>query len=1014
MKTDTELKHDQLVALWDQYETEAQEHLFAFYHQKINYLSQLIVSYRQEYKKLQQAIDGSDDNISSLRYFTAEIFKLLTDHLERMVPTNSGQIMDAYIQGLEAHLKEMPRTLRPSEVFTPYAIHRTDTPAIWWRKTRINTRFKIKKISKKAINPLRRLFKMKPYDLVTWRVRKVPFRLMAMHSLQTNLAEMLAPVTWQFILELNKVLMQLWRFDNKIDEAIQQLLTQGEKSGTLAEAIHPEEADALMEKLQEELQQLEIKFREEIRLQFTTAAKNMDGALGIADTPDLSLRRLNPRRLEAERQKTFLKFDTELHKWENTQRTLFDDWAIDVEIVLLYYHVLTQLDELRGQIDTYIETRLAPDFEKLRSFLVASTSRLKANGHDLQQLSPSLIKERNKLNRELIDKLLAQTIEVLSVGFTEDILSFERKTLAAADQVTDKRTFVKNMNYEKGVRDSEVNHISPRELLQFEALPHFRKEIQKINSQVREMLENARLKLLALGTVADFSLESAIMLPDQKHATADEVLKVSTEGYARAEDHLNQAIALVRGIYNEPITNLQKAVHVFNTEIQKLKNTDNIFDLNVRIARIKAIKRTKKLQHDALVWIRNAAPKVGNMLRNRFTDTYEWVMKWRHRIGFAPPRKQISYELSEFISESQQSLDNLPFVYQRLYQLRPTDEDRFFVNRHSELDLLRIAFDDWQKERFVTVAVLGEKGSGITSFINYYLRDAAPAIETIHIAPTSRISLADDYLYFFENLLKVEKFETNRQIIDHLNGRPDKLIVILENMQRFYLKKVHGFECLRMFFELMMHTSRKVLWIVSFTVHAWDYLNLTIHIADQFVREVRLTQLDEGTIMNIILKRNSLSGYKINFEPSDDNVTSRSFKNLKEDEKQSYLQKQYFKDLRQLSDGNISLAQLYWLRSIHNTTDDTITIASIREIDVSFVKELPANYLFVLHALLVHDGLSSKSYGDIFQMSATQAQNLLLPLLEKGLLTRNEDVYTINPIIFRQVVSLLKSRNFIN
>jgi hypothetical protein len=1014
MKTDTELKHDQLIKLWDQINAQAQEHLFSFYHQKINDLSQLIGSYRQEYKKLQKDIDQTDDKIGSLRHFTAEIFKLLMEHQQRMLSIDTTKITGGYKKELEIQVKEMPRTLLPREIFAPYPIHRTDTPAIWWRKMRINSRFKIKLVSKKAINPLRRLFKLKPYDLVTWRVRKVPFRLMASHYLHTRLAEMLAPVTWQFMLELNKVRMQLWEFDNKTDEAIQQLLTQSKLKEELAEALHPEEADALIEKLQEELQQVEIKFQEEIQQQFATAAKKLDKALAIADTPDLSLRRLNPRRLETERQLVMQKFDTGLKRWENTHRTLFDDWAVDVEIVLLYYHVLTQLEVLRGQIDSYIDDTLTPDFEKLRSFLNTSATRLKQNTGSLNEMSESLQKERRKLNRELIDTLLAKTIEVLSVGFTDDVLQFENKTVTAANEVSEQRSFVKNMNYEKGIRDSEIDYISPRELLHFESLPHFRKAIESVNSQVRGMLESARLKLLTLGTVADFSLESAMMLPDQKQVQVDQVLAVAIEGYARAEDHLEQTIALIRSIYDEPLTNLREAVHVFNTEIQELKNTNNILDLNLRIARIKAINKSKKARQDALKWLQNIAPKAANMLRDRFSDTYALVMKLRYRIGFAPPRQHISYELTEFISQSQQSLDKLPFVYQRLYQLRPTDEDRFFVNRHNELDQMKLAFDDWQKERFVTVAVLAEKGSGITSFINYYLRDTAPSLKIIHEEPKTRISLANDYLQFFENLLGVEKFEDNRQIIEYLNNLPDKLIIILENMQRFYLKKITGFVCLKMFFELMMQTSRKVFWITSFTVHAWDYLNLTQRISDQFVREVQLAQLDEVTIMNIILKRNSLSGYKINFEPSDENIASRSFKNLKEEEKQSYLQKQYFKDLRQLSNGNISLAQLYWLRSIHSITDNTITIASIREIDVSFVKELPSNYLFILHALLVHDGLTTDAYGDIFHMLASQAQNLLQPLLEKGLLTQNEDVYSINPIIFRQVVSLLKSRNFIN
>jgi hypothetical protein len=1014
MKTDTDFKHDQVVLLWEQFGATAQENLFLFYHQRIDDLSHLISSYQHKYIKLQQRAANTDNIVECLRQFTAELFELLMEHQQNMLSVDSNKVTGAYRQGLDAQLKTMPRTLQPREIFKPYAIRRTDTPAVWWRKVRINSRFKIKYLSKKAINPLRGLFRMKPYDLVTWRVRRVPFRLMALHQLNTNLTGMLAPVTWQFMQDINKALMQLWKFDNDTDEAIQQLLTQSHESAEITSALHPDQADVLTKKLQEELQQIHSKYQQQINQIFAASVKILDESLPVADTPDLSLRRLNPRRLEAQRQLAIEKFDAGLKRWENTHRTLFDDWAIDVEIVLLYYKVLNRIGELRGQIDNYIEQTLMPDFDKLRSFLKASTNRIKKEDSTSKQLSDTLQAERQKLNHELIDTLLAKIIELLSVGFTDDILDFESKTLAAADQVSDKRSFVKNMNYEKGVRDSEINHISPRELLQFEALPHFRKAIVKTNAQVREMLENARLKLLAMGTVADFSLESAIMLPDQKQVTTEEVRTVATEGYARAEDHLNQAIALIKNIYNEPYADLRQAVHVFNTEIQSLKNTDNILDLNLRIARIKAINRSKEVRREAVKWLRNIAPQAANILRNRFSDTYAWILKLRHRIGFAPPRKHISYELTEFISQSEQSLNKLPFVYQRLYQLRPTDEDRFFVNRLTEIDQMKLAFDDWQKERYVTVAVLGEKGSGITSFINYYLRDAAPALKVIHEQPKTRVWLVHEYLRFFENLLGVEKFENNRQIIDYLNNLPEKQIIILENMQRFYLKKITGFACMKLFFELMMQTSRKIFWIVSFTVHAWDYLNLTIHVADNFVREVNLTQLDQTTIMNIILKRNSLSGYKIAFEPSDENIMSRSYKNLNEKEKQSYLQKQYFENLRQLSNGNISLAQLYWLRSIHSITDDTITISSIQEIDVSFVKDLPPNYLFILHAILVHDGLTTEAYGDIFHMSATQAQGHLLPLLEKGLLTRIDHTYTINPIIFRQVVNLLKSRNFIN
>ncbi len=233
-------------------------------------------------------------------------------------------------------------------------------------------------------------------------------------------------------------------------------------------------------------------------------------------------------------------------------------------------------------------------------------------------------------------------------------------------------------------------------------------------------------------------------------------------------------------------------------------------------------------------------------------------------------------------------------------------------------------------------------------------------------------------------------------------------------MHHLFLKLVGGFVCLKLFFDLMSNTTRKVLWICAYTRHSWNYLDLALKISDYYIRKIELTKLGDKTIEEIIFRRNQLSGYKIIFEPSADHHENKVYNKLNEEEKQEYLRKEFFSNLNKSCNGNISLALLYWLRSTHEVTGESITITNLHEIDFSFVKAFSSEYLFTLHAIIIHDGLTLEDYSKIFNTTSHLARNVLIPMLEKGLLIRPKEKYNINPILFRQVAQFLRSKNFIN
>jgi hypothetical protein len=330
------------------------------------------------------------------------------------------------------------------------------------------------------------------------------------------------------------------------------------------------------------------------------------------------------------------------------------------------------------------------------------------------------------------------------------------------------------------------------------------------------------------------------------------------------------------------------------------------------------------------------------------------------------------------------------------------------------LEQLAQSLENWKKNRFITTAIIGVKGSGVTSLVNYFLRGVSADIAVKRHTISGKVYQKERYFQLFSQILEHENFTSNQEIIDHFNNSSGKHIVVLENLQHLYLKQIGGFDCLKMFFDLMANTMKKVLWIGAFTTYSWNYLDKTIRISDFFTDEVFLDPMSKDTIEEIIFKRNRLSGYQIVFEPDVHNLESKSFKQMTEDEQQVYLRKQYFGNMRRMTNGNISLAQLYWLRSTLSVNEQFISIGPLADIDFSFIKSLSDRDLFVFQALVLHDGLTLEDFALVMETSHAVSRNMLIPMLEKGLLFRPGAKFNIHPILFKPVTDYLSSRNFIH
>jgi predicted transcriptional regulator of viral defense system len=78
------------------------------------------------------------------------------------------------------------------------------------------------------------------------------------------------------------------------------------------------------------------------------------------------------------------------------------------------------------------------------------------------------------------------------------------------------------------------------------------------------------------------------------------------------------------------------------------------------------------------------------------------------------------------------------------------------------------------------------------------------------------------------------------------------------------------------------------------------------------------------------------------------------------------------------------------------------------------VEDLSSQVLFALAAVILHGTVSAEDLSMILNVTNKESQLLLNRLLSRGLLVRVDGLFTINHLMYRQIVRVLKERNIIH
>ncbi|MFL1896330.1 AAA family ATPase [Aquimarina sp. 2-A2] len=981
------------------------EKLLPVFNQRLEIHHNIILSIKEVQKVLQSKSFTASEKKDALKSFIAykkDLNKYIENYFIPHKYTISNHPFQEYHAVLDQYLETLEETVTRVQDSARFYPDTTDTRTIKFKKYGKRTAFKLSKLPVRFINIFRRLFKKTEKPIHYWR-QTIPLKNLTQFYFKSEFTRRLLPLVNEVYKEITEVTNMYWSIDYELDKKINSFLEGNESFDVSSLSI------ASLELKRQTTDKIEA-LSKKVDAIFNEVFSLYKEAIFKTDTVELSKNEFSPQKLSERQKQTELLLLKNEQGWDSTYEVLKDDWGLDNEIYSMvftllsdYYIAKKHIADRAVSITTHLET--------IAAYLNVIKSRILETDKG-SELKAMIKDEIETIRKEFIPKIIVDSTTFISSQDLPVVLTnFESAIQEQLKNISQKRAISTDSDYLTPTKASDINYTSPSELINYESWPLFSKKINtaKIDMSVRinEVVETIE----AFGQIIEFNLESALSLFDEK-SIGDDPKTVAVDGIQRSLDKIT---TLKQSVLEWETTNhqiLYPGIDDFIKNSIALTETENIYNIRLTIAKAKSVEKSKALKQKVVTTIKNFIPIALATLRSTWVKSKDTIQGFLLRTGIYKPATSISKDLSDFLKEEKEALEQLPFVYKRLFHSETFTNEDLFVGRTQDLATLNTALESWQRNRYATVIISGERGSGKTSLLHSFINTIPKATKTYLLAPKDTLYTTQEFFAFLNQSFG-QQYHTFEEWVTYFNSGSKK-VVVLENIQFLFVRKVNGFAVLHQISELLYATHASVLWILTCSKYSYQYLDKSLQISEHFPYRIDIDDIDNDTMTHALLQRHKKSGYDLLFEePPKEYMTKKLLKSNDKD-KQRMLREDFFKDLNKIARSNFKIAFTYWLRSTTTVSDNVITLRSLKRIDVSFLEKLASNKLFVLHAIVLQEKLKAEEIVSLSGFDKQKVSRIINSLYENGLLTLDgEGYYNINILLYRQITTLLRSKNFI-
>jgi hypothetical protein len=322
----------------------------------------------------------------------------------------------------------------------------------------------------------------------------------------------------------------------------------------------------------------------------------------------------------------------------------------------------------------------------------------------------------------------------------------------------------------------------------------------------------------------------------------------------------------------------------------------------------------------------------------------------------------------------------LPLIYDHLFRPEPVEERRFLVGRDEEIQALEEARDFWKAGRFAAVMVDGERGSGKTSLLNCAVAGPFRDETVVRVSITERLLTARAVHEFLARALDVDV----EGVLTAL--RESRRVMIIEEAERTYLRRVDGMEAIRELLSIVAGTTGPNLWVLSLTSEGFRFLDRALSLSTGFSHLLHASAVTAAELQDAILQRHNLSGLRLEFTapPGRGRIVEWLKMQTARAERPD---EAFFADLHETSGGVFRSAFTTWRRHIDRVDGGVLHVRYLDSPDHSrLTRALSRDDLFLLQMLLQHGSLTPEENSMIFECPVRTSYTRIEHLIGRGIL----------------------------
>jgi len=336
--------------------------------------------------------------------------------------------------------------------------------------------------------------------------------------------------------------------------------------------------------------------------------------------------------------------------------------------------------------------------------------------------------------------------------------------------------------------------------------------------------------------------------------------------------------------------------------------------------RILTEQRGRRLAGTAFSASRRAARARMGRLRGHLRNARDHLLEW---IGWKAPQRLVAaaVERRRTLRDTlglPAAADELPGIYRTLFRLTALEDPRLLVGRDEEMRGIAQALDDWQSGRFAACLIMGSRGSGKTSLLNCAVAELFQDCEVIRGLFSGRILNAVELDSFLRKLLRLDDSgDLERAFADR------RRIVVLEEVERTYLRKTGGFDGIRRLAHWIQHSAKTTLWLVAGNDRGFQVMDKAVELGGLFSHRINAMNVTRQDLELAVLARHRLSGLRLRFAPpprGDPRISrARQFLGW-----EATPQQLFFDSLYEQSGGVFRSAFELWRNSVERTEGETV------------------------------------------------------------------------------------------